>query len=382
MTKKNTLKPNVRNISLIVGIAVIVWLCWYFSSITIYIILALILALLGSPLKQLFTKIKIHTYKLGNTLCTVLAILSVIAVMTVILSLIIPTVVNQINTLAGIDETQITRALEQPLQEVDALLKHYNVISETDNVKDIIVSTTLDYVGKINISSLFGGVLQGLGSLFLAVFSILFISFFILLDFSKVQNTLVRMVPDQFQHEITNTIHNTKRLLSNYFVGLFIEIVLMGSLEFIILSLLGIENALLISVISGIMIIIPYIGSIISYVIGCFIAITGAYIASRDVNLLEVFLKVSFTSIGCRLIDNFFLQPYIASKSVRAHPLEIFLIVLISGYIADVPGMMLGIPAYTFIRVFAKEFFGNNNFIKTLTAGMHLPDDYSSSSKS
>ena len=283
--------------------------------------------------------------------------------------------------LAGIDETQITR-LEQPLQEVDALLKHYNVISETDNVKDIIVSTTLDYVGKINISSLFGGVLQGLGSLFLAVFSILFISFFILLDFSKVQNTLVRMVPDQFQHEITNTIHNTKRLLSNYFVGLFIEIVLMGSLEFIILSLLGIENALLISVISGIMIIIPYIGSIISYVIGCFIAITGAYIASRDVNLLEVFLKVSFTSIGCRLIDNFFLQPYIASKSVRAHPLEIFLIVLISGYIAGVPGMMLGIPAYTFIRVFAKEFFGNNNFIKTLTAGMHLPDDYSSSSKS
>jgi predicted PurR-regulated permease PerM len=65
------------------------------------------------------------------------------------------------------------------------------------------------------------------------------------------------------------------------------------------------------------------------------------------------------------------LQPFIASKSVKAHPLEIFLVVLISGMVAGIPGMMLGIPAYTFIRVIAKEFFGNNNFIKTLTAKMN-----------
>jgi len=159
-------------------------------------------------------------------------------------------------------------------------------------------------------------------------------------------------------------------LLSNYFVGLAVEIFLIGLLEFGVLSLLKVENALLIGVISGIMVIIPYIGPIIACVIGCLLAVTGAYIVSPDINILPVILKVGFTFLGCRLLDDFFLQPYIASKSVKAHPLEIFLIVLISGMIAGIPGMMLGIPAYTFIRVFAKEFFGNNNFIKTLTAKM------------
>lgn len=382
MLKNKRLSPNVRNISLIVGIGVILFLAWYFSHITIYIILALILALLSAPLKNLLSKIRIGKFHLNNTITTVLALAGVIVVLSVIMYLIVPPVVNQINAIANIDEQQLTSALDQPLQNADALLKHYNVINEGETLKDIMVNTTLKYVGKINVSTLFGGVLQGLASLFLGVFSIFFISFFVLLDFSKVQNTLVRMVPDRYQHEINNTILNSKRLLSNYFVGLFIEIVLMGLMEFIILSLLGIENALLISVISAIMIIIPYIGSIISFVIGCSIAVTSAYIASYDVEIISILWKVALTSISCRLIDNFFLQPFIASKSVRAHPLEIFLIVLISGYIAGVPGMMLGIPAYTFVRVFAKEFFGNNNFIKTLTERMNLPDDHSSSSKS
>ncbi|MBO4739037.1 MAG: hypothetical protein J5606_05695, partial [Bacteroidales bacterium] len=43
---------------------------------------------------------------------------------------------------------------------------------------------------------------------------------------------------------------------------------------------------------------------------------------------------------------------------------------LISGTIAGVPGMMLGIPAYTIIRIVASEFFGNNNFVKTLTRNL------------
>ncbi|NLE62676.1 MAG: AI-2E family transporter [Bacteroidales bacterium] len=382
MLKKNRLSPNVRNISLIVGIGVILFLAWYFSHITIYIILALILALLSAPLKNLLSKLRIGKFHLNNTITTVLALAGVIIVLSAIMYLIVPPVVNQINAIVNIDEQQLTGALDQPLQNADALLKHYNVINEDETLKDIMVNTTLKYVEKINVSTLFGGVLLGLASLFLGVFSIFFISFFVLLDFSKVQNTLVRMVPDRYQNEINNTILNSKRLLSNYFVGLFVEIVLMGLLEFIILSLLGIENALLISVIGGVMVVIPYIGSIIACVIGCSIAITSAYISSNDIEIVNILLKVLFTFIGCRLIDNFFLQPFIASKSVRAHPLEIFLIVLISGYIAGVPGMMLGIPAYTFVRVFAKEFFGNNNFIKTLTERMNLPDDYSSSSKS
>jgi len=372
MSTKTGVRLNVRNVSLILGIGVIAFLAWYFSEITIYLILAMILALISSPLKKLFFKIKIRGYGLSNTITTILALCGVVCIISALLYLVIPPVVQQINSISAIDEVQFTRAIDQPLQNIDVLLKKYNIINEEEHVKDIIINTTTDYVKKINLSSLFGGVLQGLGSLFLAVFSILFIAFFMLLDFTKVQNTIVRMAPNQFQHEITNIFLNSKRLLSNYFVGLFLEIIIMSVLEFLILSLFGVPNALLISVISGLMIIIPYIGSIISFVLGVFIAMTSVYLMMPDANLTHVLLKVMGTSIICRLLDNFFLQPFIASKSVKAHPLEIFLIVLLAGMIAGVPGMMLGIPAYTFVRVFAKEFFGNNNFIRTLTEKMDI----------
>ena len=368
MNEKFHMSLNIKNISLFLAIALIIFLAWYFSSITIYIILALILSLMCAPLKHLFLKIKIKKFGLSNGLATVFALISVILLLSGILYLIIPPVATQINAITDLDQNQLTATMDEPLKNVDSFLKNYNLIPEDENVKNIIVNTTLDYVKKLNISSIFGNVLQGLASLFISIFSILFIAFFVLLDFSKLQNTVIRMVPNSYQQELTNTLLKSKRLLSNYFVGLAVEILLIGLLEFLILSLLKVENALLIGVISGILVIIPYIGPIIACVLGCSLALIGAFVVSPDVNFLSVILKVFFTFIGCRLLDDFFLQPFIASRSVKAHPLEIFLIVLISGMIAGIPGMMLGIPAYTLIRVFAKEFFGNNNFIKTLTA--------------
>jgi predicted PurR-regulated permease PerM len=59
------------------------------------------------------------------------------------------------------------------------------------------------------------------------------------------------------------------------------------------------------------------------------------------------------------LIDNVLFQPIIFSNSVKAHPLEIFIVVLAAGFAAGVPGMILGIPTYTVLRVFAREFFYN-----------------------
>ena len=66
-------------------------------------------------------------------------------------------------------------------------------------------------------------------------------------------------------------------------------------------------------------------------------------------------------------IDNFLLQPLLYSQRAKAHPLEIFLVILIAGSLAGVVGMLLAIPAYNVIRVFAKEFFYNFRVVQKLT---------------
>ena len=60
-------------------------------------------------------------------------------------------------------------------------------------------------------------------------------------------------------------------------------------------------------------------------------------------------------------------QPLIFGRSVRSHPLEIFIVILAAGFIYGIPGMILAVPAYTTIKVIAKEFFSEYKIVEQLT---------------
>ena len=55
------------------------------------------------------------------------------------------------------------------------------------------------------------------------------------------------------------------------------------------------------------------------------------------------------------------------TSSVKAHPLEVFLVILIAGNLAGVGGMILAIPVYTILRVIAKEFFDQFELVRSIT---------------
>lgn len=369
--KKQTRTRVIGSLSIIAIIALLIWLGWYFSNITIYIIISLIVTLLATPLKELLMKIKISkTRHIGNHIASALSLILVICIFVGLMVIIAPTIVRQVNTVMNIDSQSFSTSFYSQLENVDNFLRDNNVIKEDESLEGIATNYIIEHTKQLNISSIFGNFVQMTGEIFLGIFSVLFISFFFLKDIPKVKDTIVNMVPDQLQDETSHVLLRSKDLLSNYFVGLFTEIVVVILFEFTILSILKISNALLIAVIGGILVIIPYLGSIVACVIGCILAIMGAYISHGDILIVNILIKVISTFIVCRLLDNFFLQPYIASKSVKAHPLEIFLVVLVSGTIAGIPGMMLGIPAYTILRIIAQEFFGNNNFVKTLTKNL------------
>ncbi|MBQ4478389.1 MAG: AI-2E family transporter [Bacteroidales bacterium] len=369
--KKQTRTRVIGSLSIIAIIALLIWLGWYFSNITIYIIISLIVTLLATPLKELLMKIKISkTRHIGNHIASALSLILVICIFVGLMVIIAPTIVRQVNTVMNIDSQSFSTSFYSQLENVDNFLRDNNVIKEDESLEGIATNYIIEHTKQLNISSIFGNFVQMTGEIFLGIFSVLFISFFFLKDIPKVKDTIVNMVPDQLQDETSHVLLRSKDLLSNYFVGLFTEIVVVILFEFTILSILKISNALLIAVIGGVLVIIPYLGSIVACVIGCILAIMGAYISHGDILIVNILIKVISTFIVCRLLDNFFLQPYIASKSVKAHPLEIFLVVLVSGTIAGIPGMMLGIPAYTILRIIAQEFFGNNNFVKTLTKNL------------
>jgi predicted PurR-regulated permease PerM len=68
-----------------------------------------------------------------------------------------------------------------------------------------------------------------------------------------------------------------------------------------------------------------------------------------------------------QVIDNNLSQPLIFSKSVSSHPLEIFLVILIAGFLSGILGMIIAVPLYTILKVIGKEFFPENKVIQLFT---------------
>jgi predicted PurR-regulated permease PerM len=84
------------------------------------------------------------------------------------------------------------------------------------------------------------------------------------------------------------------------------------------------------------------------------------------VPMLAFALIVWAVMLFAQLVDNFVYQPLIYSTSIKARPLEIFLILLIAGRIGGTVGLMVGIPAYTVVRVIAARFYANKKLVRRL----------------
>ena len=85
---------------------------------------------------------------------------------------------------------------------------------------------------------------------------------------------------------------------------------------------------------------------------------------------LPLILKVVGVFLTMQMLDNFLLQPFIFSNSVKAHPLEIFIIILVGAKLGGITGMILAIPAYTVIRVIAKIFLSEFRIVQQITGGL------------
>jgi predicted PurR-regulated permease PerM len=356
-------------VSLLFGIAVLIFLGWYFSSITIYIIISLILTLICMPIKQTLKKIHFKKFNIGDGLASAVSLTIVVGILFGLFALLFVPLTEQIKAISSLESEQLVR-FSQGIEQADGFLKKYNILDSDENLEEIIITSTLNYIREINVSSAFNSVFGVIGGLFLGVFSVLFISFVLLKDVSRLTRATVSVLPTERQFKMTQIIERSKTLLSNYFIGLFVEILIMAVLQYIILILLDVPNALLIAVIGGVLVIVPYIGIVIACVLGCAIGVLSTFTTGGDIDTAIIIWKILISVGITRLLDSFFLMPYIASKSVKANPLEIFIVVLVSGYLAGITGMMLGIPAYTVIRIVAKEFFGDNNFVKTFTKSL------------
>ena len=164
-----------------------------------------------------------------------------------------------------------------------------------------------------------------------------------------------------------NSLHKINQLLSRYFIGLLLQLFILFILYLIVLFIFGIPNPFIIAFLCAVLNIVPYIGPLIASVLAAILTMLSNLGNDFQTEILPttIFVLIGFWII--QVIDNNFSSPFIFSTSVRSHPLEIFLVILIAGFLSGILGMIIAVPLYTILKVIAKEFIPENALIKLLT---------------
>ena len=343
---------------------------WYFSNIVVYIIIAYIVSLIGSPINYILSKIKIGKYILPNGLKAFISLISIWLLIFAIFRIFIPLVGYEIKTLSQVDVDRVGIVFEKPINFVENTF--YELRSDDTDFKTFIAEKMKTIVNGSVIKEVFGKFSSVLGNVFMGLFSISFIAFFFLKDNYLFYRSVLLLVPDKYDSRVKLAMLKTQKLLTRYFIGLFIEVSLVATLITVGLLIIGIQfqHAIVIGLFAGLLNIIPYVGPIIGAIFGMVIVL----VLNLNLDMYEILPIIGFTGLVfliVQLSDNIIFQPLIYSNSVDAHPLEIFLVIIAAGSIAGIVGMVLAIPTYTIFRVFAATFLKQFKVMDTLTKNIN-----------
>jgi predicted PurR-regulated permease PerM len=346
------------------------YLAWYFSDIVVYVLIAGVLSFIGQPLVRLFDKIHISRFKVPHTLSAVLVLILMVLVLTSLFIIFVPVINRQAQVITSIDFQYLGQQLQKPLSDFEQQLLRYNILENNQTLESMISAELESLINMTSIKSIFGNVVGFAGSLFIGIFSVIFMAFFFLRDDHLFYDGIMLFVPVKFEEKAKIIMSDTRRLLSRYFVGLSIELLSMMTIISLGLTFLGVESALLIGFLGGLLNVVPYIGPIIGATIGVLIGATSNLSMEQYADIVPITFIILGTFAVANLIDNMILQPFIYSTSVKAHPIEIFLVILMAGSLAGIPGMILAIPGYTVLRIIAKQFFNQSKLVQKITANI------------
>ena len=343
------------------------FLIWRFYYIIVWLLVAAVLSFIGEPLVRFFDKIHLKKLKIPHSMSALLALGVIVLVFLGLIAVFVPLIVNQAETISKIDVNRLAQNLQGPLQWLDEKLHTFGAIPAGQSIQDFLVSKAKSVVDLGSVGSLIGNFISAAGNIFIGLFSILFIAFFFLKDDNMFEDGLLLFIPLKHHASTRKVVAESRNLLIRYYIGVLLEVLGVMSLIAIGLWIFGVKNALLIGFFGGIMNIIPYLGPVIGSVIGIILGVTSILATGSYDELLPVTLKLAGVFLVVNFIDNNILVPYIYSKSVKSHPLEIFLVIIIGGGLAGLVGMLLAVPAYTLLRVIAREFFQQFRVVKKLT---------------
>lgn len=344
----------------LLGIAV-----WYFSNIFAYLTISLVLAAVLRPLTNQINRIELFGGKLPRFIAILGSYTVVLMVLALFVLLFVPLIYDQIEVLNSLKFNVVFNSMVEPLIWVEEFLISSHL---TDKPEGFFVESTrsgiIEFIQSINFTEIINRLLSFTGNFFVGVLAVTFITFFLLYEKGIIRRHIIAIIPNQYFEVFISALYKIERLLSNFLLGILFQMFSVFSIASIGLSILGVNYAVTIAVFAAVANLIPYLGPLLGSIFGILVAVSTSGDIALSNSTIILMVKVVSVFAVVQATDNIVLQPLIFSKSVKAHPLEIFVIIFVGATIAGIPGMIAAIPVYTVIRVSFTEIYAGFNQYK------------------
>ncbi len=357
----------------IIGLCLLILFFIYFTNIVIWILISAFIAMLGNPIVEFLRKFHIRKIKFPTWLAALITIIVMYGVIIIGIKLTLPLLMKQVAEFQSLDIETISEGLEKPIKSIDDFIQNTPIINQPDFSTDDYVIEKINSILKFaNIGKIISDLGSTIINLLLSIFVITFTSFFFLKDKDLFDRLVLMVVPQKYEEKTKSALNSIRKLIARYLFGMILETTLMALFTTLGLYIIGVELnlALTIGLIVGSLNIIPYIGPWIGISLGLVLYITANVNLDFATEITPMIFKILVVIFVAKLLDDSMLQPFIYSKSIKAHPLEIFFVIIIAGNIYGILGMMFAIPAYTVLRVIAKEFLAQYKFVQQIIQGM------------
>lgn len=307
----------------------------FFSTLFAPVLIAGFLYYILNPIIGLLMKTKMK-----RIWAVAIVLLLLVAALVWILLSVIPSLVQQISSLAS-NTPNFIRQVETWLAEV----AQWSVFKDVDINKyfeqlDISYGTIIQQFLS-GLSNSLGSIVGTIASATIVIITAPFILFYMLKDGEKLVPNIKRFFPEKRREQIVELLGQLNKTLANYISGQAIECLFVGTFTFLGYFALGVDYAFLFGVIAGLTNLIPYL---------------GPYLGLAPAFLVTVF-NDPFKALLCCVVvlivqqlDGNIIYPNVIGKSLKIHPLTIIIVLLVAGNIAGLLGIFLGVPFYAICK--------------------------------
>jgi len=345
-------------LALFISVSLLVSLAWYFSDIFIYLVISLTLTTLLRPLVNFIGRIQILGRRIPKTIAILFSFLGLVILLSSFILLFIPLFSEQIQVITSLDFDNIYGSISKPISTLEDLLIANGVIDRQPGfLVNSLRNGIVEYFNDVNLTGIINSFLSATGSFFVGLLAVTFITFFLLYESGILRKTIISTIPNKYFEVFIAAMFKTEKLLSNYLLGLLFQMLSIFTIASIGLTIFGVKYALTIAVFAAFINLIPYLGPLLGASFGIVVGLStmGNFVFDQEAIILVIKIAAVFGVV--QITDNVVLQPLIFSKSVKAHPLEIFIIIFAGAAIGSIGGMIAAIPVYTIIRVTSSDVY-------------------------